>query len=90
MGEKKAGIFKSPFLKGGSLNRLYYSTVISYPSRIESSQFSYGIHHPTSLEILFDSWFNLSQREVLSVSIIVCYQHLNIYGFPGFVANVPE
>lgn len=80
MGEKKAGIFKSLFLKGGSLNRLCRSTVISYPSRIESSQLSYGVHHPTSLEILFDPRSDPSQREVLSVSIIVCYQHLNIYG----------
>lgn len=54
MGEKKAAIFKSPFLKGGSLNRLYRSTVISYPSRIESSQLSYGVRHPTLLEILFE------------------------------------
>lgn len=80
MGEKKADIFKSLFSKGDSLNRLCRSTVISYPSRIESSQLSYGVHRPTSFEILFDLWPDLCQREVLSVSIIVCYQHLNIYG----------
>lgn len=45
-----------PLLKGGSLNRFRRSTVISYPSRIESFQLSYGVRHPTSLEILFDPW----------------------------------
>jgi len=32
----------------------------------------------------------LVNEGVLSVSIIVCYQHLNIYGSSGFVANTPE
>lgn len=70
-----------PFLKGDSLNRLCRSTVISYPSRIESSRFSYGVFAtPLRSKLSSTPGSDLSQRGVLSVSIIVCYQHLNIYG----------
>lgn len=80
-GRRETGIFKSPFFKGRFAKSTlpFYCNFLSLP-HWKLPTFLWGARHPTSLETLSDPWSDLRQRGVLSVSIIVCYQHLNIYG----------
>lgn len=91
---KERGIFKSPFSKGGfSRNRVRRSSVISYPSRIESTQLSYGDRQPyftRNSPPFLRSVTAIDDKSKSFSRLLFVIGNWNIYGSPFTAANTAK